>query len=372
MSHYRAIFTEIVSGTIVGEIPFQNISFTHSLNGAGSASITMPLHPEEDTLTLPPSGAGSSTTITAPQLYTMQNLRPGSTGLYIERGGVIVWAGVIWVANAQVETEKVTFGAEGFLSLLRRRTIREDLTYSNTDQLDIARALVDYAVNTSGSGLAIVNTDTNTSGRLRDRSYLGYERKGVGEALTQLAGVEDGFDFRFDSYWSGTSLETIFRTQYPNQGRKTAHGFELGTNVETLTLDYDGTQLANRVDAIGRAEGDSPLIVTAADPAALASTPLLDVALQLSDVSTSATLLEHANEQLCLVGQPIARVLASGFGNTDPQVGSYIAGDQVRVKASRGWLNVDATYRIVSYTVTVDSSATERVSFELAPLEVFA
>jgi len=101
------------------------------------------------------------------------------------------------------------------MSVLNRRTIATDLVYTSERQENIAKALIDYAQGLSGGDLSII-ANTVTTGVLRDRTYLAADLKPVGEAIEELAAVDDGFEFRFDYVKAADStMSPRFTTSYP-------------------------------------------------------------------------------------------------------------------------------------------------------------
>lgn len=298
----------------------------------------------------------------------------GSRAVYVERDGVVLWGGLLWTAQGSVGANSLSVNGEGFWSYFRRRFIRETLTFSAStdDQMDIARALVDYAQGVAYGDIGLDTSDTNVSGVKRDRTYYGFERKNVAEAVEQLAAVDNGFDFRVDTTNASGSIVSYFRTSYPTTGRVTDHVFEVGSNVEVLDFTLDGTSVVNTVDAVGAGEGEDLLIATATDPSTLLTRPLLEAVLSHTDVREETTLTGHATLRLIRGKAAIQSLKVEVLPGSVPGLGSYVVGDRVRVRGSYGYLDVDGFFRIVTIGVAVDSTGSERVTLDLVPLEVFA
>jgi hypothetical protein len=352
MANYRYLVGDLAPASGNGlreEIPFDTVKFSHILNRPGGFSATLPLRHTK---------------------ATRDNLGPGRTAIHVERDGVIVWSGILWTAKASIDNATLELGGEGWWSYFRRRLVTTTQTFLAADAFLIARTLINNAQAVAGGSMGIA-VGAETCGVLRDRTYFHYERKPVAEAVEQLAGVQNGFDFAIDVAYVGTTITKTLTLGYPRRGRITPIIFELGTNIEGLTQEVDATRQANKVDALGTGEGDTMLIATAADPSALTLYPLLEDVVTFKDVSVINTLTAHAASALTNRAQPVTRLptLLAVQVNPDAGLGNYITGDSVQVKAQVGWLGLDERMRIQGYTVTVDTEGRERVAVEFAQEE---
>jgi hypothetical protein len=357
MADYRYLYADALTDVVHGELPLESAEFTETLNSPGSFQGTMPLRPHRLGKVSP---------------VNPEHMAPGRTKLYVERDGVILWGGLLWTLEMDVESNGLTLGGEGFLSYFRRRLIRATKTYAQQDQAYIAADLIDYAQALSYGNLSIRTDEVTATGVRRDRTYWYYERKNLGEALEQLAAVQDGFDFRFPSrYASGGYIETTFQVGYPATGRRTDHVFELGANVELLGLSVDATEMALQVDATGEGEGDDMLLTSVTDTTLLGAYPLLERVDSFGDVRVRATLEDHARRLLKRGSAPIRIPDLAVHSDTVPTPGAYVVGDVVRVRGSYGLLSLDARYRIIEVRVGVNANGSENVRLALAPWEVF-
>ncbi len=91
--------------------------------------------------------------ITTPNIVTLANSSPGRYGVFIERNGTIISGGPIWTYALDFGTRRVSFGGAGFLSLLDRVIVEDDLEYTSIDQGAISKALIDYALARPGQAL---------------------------------------------------------------------------------------------------------------------------------------------------------------------------------------------------------------------------
>lgn len=364
MADVALLWADAATRTVQGELLADSITWTEALNSPGSLTASVPLRQERPGAT---------------RVVTDQQVDPGRTLLAVERDGVVLWAGWLWDVSADVRASQLRLTASGPMSVLRRRHVLVDKTFTQVDQITIARTLIDDAqavYSNSQVGISIgsdigidTTTDTTTSGVLRDRTYYAAERHVVADVLENLAAVDGGFDFRFEPT-RNTSLGWIFRPSYPAEGRKTAHVFELGVNVDLLDVRRDGSALANTVFGVGAGERDEQLSVVGVDTSALETYPHLEAVVAHPDVRTTDTLVDHVNRRLSRGRQPVTTVRMAVRPDAVPALGSYLVGDQVRVRGSFGWLDLDATFRLTAISVTV-SGGGELVTLDAAGLEAW-
>ena len=369
MADWRVLHTELVGGAILGELPVTAASYGVALNSAGRFQCTLPLEADPARLRLPFYAGGSTDLDADVDLVTMANLTPGTTAVWFERDGVLLFGGIVWAVSADSEGNTLTVAGEGPQSYLRRRAIRSTLTYTGVDQLDIARALIDHAQSVANGTIGLTY-DTTDSGVTRDRTYLAYERKNLGEAIEQLAAVDGGFDWRWDHNYVGGIPTWSMGFTYPATGRDTQHVFEVGTNCSIGNYETDGSTIANLVDVFGAGTAAETLIATVQNTALQGPYPILETTESHSDVLVLATLELYGRRRLSRGAGPTRRAQLTTFAGTDPTLGSYICGDRVRVKVDHGWLQLDEVMRITEFGVSFAGGA-ETVSLALAGAEVF-
>lgn len=348
MADYRVLVGDLLTNVLREEIPFSSFSYSHALNRPGQFSGSIGLrHPKA----------------------TRTNLAPAKTCVYVERDSVLIWGGILWTADPSQDSVQLSVGGEGDLSYFAHRLIRETKSYAQQDQLFIARDLVNYA-QAQPSGNIGITVGTETSGALRDRTYYGYERKNLLEALQQLAAVENGFDIAVDVAYSGGNIVKTLDLSYPSRGRRTELVFDAASNVRFLRAPIDGTRMARVVDVIGAGEGDSMLISTAQD-ADFEGYPRLEAVRSVKDVNIEATLNAHALAGLALLRNPVEIPEVQIIDNETAPVGSFITGDEVRVRGSDGYISIDSLYRIMELSVAVDQNGDETVNIKFASTEAF-
>lgn len=358
MPRYTYLAADLLSGTVRDELPFETASFALVMNSTGGFSGTMPL--KSDALT---------------HLSLAGTLERGKTAIYVLRDGLPVWGGIYWGLRASVEQNSLQVAAQDWLSYFDRREIRSTKTYTATDQFTIFSTLVSYAQGLPGGDLNIDVVYDALSGVARDRTFPFWEAKNLGEALRQLAEVEDGFEFQAET--SGTGLGDLTRSlrlSYPRRGRRTDLIFELGKNIELIDFDDDTFAMTNDLVAHGSGEGYSMLQATATDPNKISQGyPLLQASRAYKDVTVQSTLQAHASEDLLNAKSGISGLRVQ-LKATDPDstFGSFITGDEVRVRGTWGLLDIAGVtewWRIMETNVTVNESSDESVTCLLTPAE---
>lgn len=303
-------------------------------------------------------------------LYVPENKRgllldaatlPGRTGLYVMRNERPVWGGIIWKRDWDEETATFRLSCGSWESYAYHVMQTANLTYTSTDQWQIARDLLNTNGITTQSG--ITWPVTGTTGRVRQRNMFVYDYKTVGLELEQLADLEDGFDYTVESYVnSDGSFGRRYLFGYPRLGRTAS----LSPSSNSLTFDYPGNlapfQLTEdaesgawRVFAIGAGEGTEMLAASATDASyAAAGWPTLDGTVQYKDVSIAATLQSHANEDLKKVTPPIDAWTLQLAADSDVTISDIVIGDSAVFRlSSRRWKQpLEMVRRITKITVS--------------------
>lgn len=353
---YEWLAAELVSGTVVASLPLRVDSFGATLNGAGSFRGSLRLAPVvawwDDAATVTVDGeavlvGGEVLTVghsTADRTKERNRLlvdatSPGKRVVYAVRDQVVVGAYVIWSRTYDPSTATVTVEGAELWSLLRRRRITWQATYTGQDQLTIARDIITRAQAVGGGDLGI-DVGSGTSGRNRDRTYVDWEAKPVAEAVEQLAAVIDGFDLVVTARFTGSTITRHLELGYPRRGRTAAqsgHVFEWGRNVTSMSWSEDASRMANSVIALGKG-GDHDMVRTrVTDTTAFTEGyPLLEDSISHTDVSQVATLDGHARAVLAQRSRPVTLPAVTVLGDSDPPFGAYLVGDDCHLVVPSG------------------------------------
>ena len=359
---YRYLFVDLPTNTIIAELPLTGVGFTQQLNQAGTFSGHLLL-----------SG------LNAAAFNIDASTIPGKCGIYVDRNGILVWGGVIWGRSYNSADQTLTFTAREWISYFERRRITTTTNFSNTDQLVIAKTLIEDAQNEPYGDIGILyNTAGQTSsGVLVDRVYYDYELKTVFNAIQDLSRQDDGFDFDIDIEYDGvTGLPTkAFNTYFPRSG--TAYDpndpealvfqFPAG-NVVEYEYPEDGSIAANTIYALGAGSNEGKLISIAQNSAFLLDGwPLLEDQANYSDITDQTVLDELAAAQVIAVSYPPTTIKMVVPPYVVPEYGTYEVGDDARVMIydNRFPEGLDAIYRIVGISVQPGEDGPERATLTL-------
>ena len=359
MAIYRYLAADLITNTILAELPLSESRFDLRLNGAGSFAAKLQI-----------------TDLKVKALPFLAATEPGRTALYVERDGVLLWGGILWTrrsANGGIE-----LGGLEFESYFARRLITMNAVFTAVDQLTIARSLISTAQGVSGGSIA-VNLDTSTSGVLRDRTYNGYELKPVLEALQQLSAVDNGFDYAIDvAYVAGVPTKTL-NLGYPRRGARAGSSgfvFEYPGNVQSYVWPEDATSQATTSYATGAGTGPGQMLAASSRADLItAGYPLLEGKFSYIDVIVQSTLQAHADGDVKALGAPIVVPQITVRADLDPVVGSYMVGDEIRLRITDDRFanattaaGLDTYKRIIAIAVTPPGSGAETVTLTLGDI----
>ena len=357
MTTYRYLFADLLTNDIIGELPITGVNFTQQLNSAGTFTGHLQL-----------AGIDSAA-------YNVANATiPARTAIYVDRGGSLVWGGVLWSREYSSSSQTLSFNAREFESYFEHRRITTTTNFNATDQLSIAQALVSNAQGATNGNIGVL-IGTETSGVLIDRVYYDYELKTVYAALQDLSRSDNGFDFNIEvAYGGGTPTKTLVLS-YPRKGTvysatdPNAVVFEFPAgNVIEYVYPEDGSVAANTIYALGAGSNEGKLISIATDSTKLSDGwPLLQEQANYSDVTDQTYLDALATGQLNAVSYPptTLRIVAPPY--VDPIFETYSIGDDARIRIldDRFPTQLDETYRIVAFNVTPGEDGPERVTITL-------
>ena len=356
---YRYLFADLLTNDILAELPITGVAFTQQLNQAGTFTGHLLI-----------SGLDTE------KFNVLPATIPGRTALYIDRNGSLVWGGVIWGREYNSAEQIITLTGREFESYFERRRIITTLSFTNADQLAIARGLIN-AAQAAGSGDIGVIVGAETSGILVDRVYYDYELKQVYGAIQDLSRQEDGFDFNIKVEYDAITNEPLktLVLGFPRSGvvysssSTSAPVFEFPAgNVVEYVYPEDGAIAANTIYALGAGSNEGKQSSTAQNTTLLGEGwPLLEDQANYSDITDQTVLDELAIGQANAVAYPptTLRLVVPAFEN--PEFGDYEIGDDCRLRIldNRFPEGLDSIYRIVGLSVEPGEDGPERVTLTL-------
>jgi hypothetical protein len=177
-ARYKYYTVDIVSNTIIGEIPFEDVSYERSLKSPGAFNGKITTSQQTDNL----------------DLYN--STMPGKTALYVVRDNKCVWGGIIWGRTYDMLGRSLSVSASEFTSYLSRRLIWKTHSFSyeanlskpisTTDifRIDLTSATMQTALTVADENLVntqvyISFTDSSSTGKNGYYDVVGTETEGV-------------------------------------------------------------------------------------------------------------------------------------------------------------------------------------------------
>jgi hypothetical protein len=369
-TQYRYLFADLVTNDILAELPLTNVQFTQVLNTPGSFNGAI----------LGSDARELGYDITA-------STEPARTAIYVDRDGVLIWGGILWLRTWDTDSQHFTFNAREFGSYFEHRRItgamidnQQAVVYSDEDQLFIAQDLMTLAQSVTGGDIGVV-VPNNTSNVLVTRIYYDYEYKDVWGAIKDLSNQQDGFDFNIDvAYDANLEPRKYAHTDYPYRGTAfnaaspSALVFEFPGNIVSYEWPDDGSITSNTMYGIGPQSNEAKIRATAVSPTnqIAAGYPLLEDTVSYTDQYDPDLLYQQTLGEVTAKQLPVVTPKIVLPAYIDPVLGSYKTGDEclLRITDDRfpndgSGFGYSAVKRIVSISVSPGEDGPERVTLTL-------
>lgn len=213
-AEYRYFTTDLLSNTLLAEIPFYGVSYERAIKGAGKFSGKVPVIDRT----------------TAFNIYDAT--MPGKTGLYITRNGECVWGGIIWGRQYNLVSKELDVDAAEFTSYFHHRRIWKTWTHEYG-----ATVVVSGGVATANLDPGFqFNAQVGSLVRIIFREVKDFQYNGT-YTVTQSLG-ESGFRFTAGSIPSGTyPLTTVY-------ARVDTYDY-IRSLLDAISLDFTGIEFPN-------------------------------------------------------------------------------------------------------------------------------
>lgn len=225
-------------------------------------------------------------------------------------------------------------------------------TYTAQDAGSIAQSLLIITNSTSGATGLIAGT--LQASKNRDRAY-GNSNINIGQAITDLTNVLDGFDFEEQYLESGSTLAQL--NIYANQGTSRPNArFEYGpeTLANIASLQRTTSPPINQTTVVGA----NNLRAFGTDAGSQATYGVWPALYTASDVSEATTLQDKANALLRPL--PVKTLSFTPDALLAPKPwDDFGIGDTVPVYIKRGALVQDVSVRVNGFTVVIDENGNE-------------
>ncbi|MFD9904793.1 hypothetical protein [Streptomyces sp. NPDC059063] len=346
---YAVVQTDMKTGNVVRPLPITGVSFTHTLNDTGAATVGIPLFaPEADP----------------------ESLIPGVSGLVVLREGAPVWGGILWTLSADIAAGTLTLNASGFHSHYKARHFVAGWTARSTEQATILKDWFAYC--NTANGIGTDASGLKPTGHKRTRLWTRYELKNVAEAVEELADNLGGFNFRYETYWKTPGKQIGNRFVIADRaGVPTAHRLTHRANCNVTRVSYDSTALATTAYAVGADPGNGGKLVAGKVNRELAGRmPDRLKVTTYSDVKETQTLFDKAAATLNAGAVPVAipelTLYPDQFSPAD-----FVPGEYAAIQVDAGYVALYDEFVVTECGTAVDANGSESISLALASKDVF-
>lgn len=167
----------------------------------------------------------------------------GTREVHVEVDGTIVASGILWEASAG--SDSIRFDAGGFLDYYKGRRIRLEATYTDYEQFDLVRWLIQHAhaqsfppyVTDPNIQMDDVRTDPFV---LRTMEFKIDSRSEVLSTIETLSEMDNGFDFQIDAAWQSNRIVKQWSFWHPLRGESRGIVLRHGKNCVVDDWRIDG------------------------------------------------------------------------------------------------------------------------------------
>lgn len=338
---YTFLACDLISGAVREEVSLTGVTAQRLLDDDGTFSATMPI-------------AQLSPVMRRSVLAATEG---GRSTIVVLRDQTPLGEWIIWQRPDRVnDGSPVQLQGKEIASYLKK-VIWRTQNYTADDQLQIAWDMVNSVADpvtpwsangaqivpagARGIALAMPTRASQISGVLRQRTYDQSQFSFVGDLLSELSGVEDGFDFDIDIlYNSFGALTRVPGFFYPMRGVDSGVVIDQaapsvpGGNASAFSQSEDGGQISTVSVAIGSAAelADAQPIAASNNSDLAVSFPLLHSIVTYTSVSDVTTLQAHANADATAGRSSQVPPSFNLLADQEPTIGTLRCGDLVHVK----------------------------------------
>lgn len=372
---YRYLFCDLVTNAVLAELPLKRVKFDSKLNDIGSFSGVLGMADPQAT-----------------KLQPWSQTPGGRTALYVDRGGRIVWGGVVITRRYSQGRNAggagpflMEIGASEFMWYFNKRLIVADAAFTAAEQMTIPGSLINTAQGVRNGNIGVQVPAFPASGVVRTQTWAATERKKVAEAIRDMSVLDQGFDWaiRVDYGLGGQPAGTPGKQLalgYPRSGNTyntTGWVFEYPGNVVDYMWPEDSSLQAVTAYVQGSGSGTAMTQSSSSVTSLLdAGYPQLDEVFQAKDQADASVIGARAIAHAKAYSSPVTLPELLVRADLDPVLGSYAVGDDALVRitspqfpAVSGAVGYSMFWRIVAVEVTPqDSAKSERVKLTLGAI----
>lgn len=338
-------FRELLSGDLIDHFALRQVSFEHRINRGN-------ISPGQFSAELP---------ITSPDIARLAHQVVPRDRTDLTRGaGVITcdvyragdpW-GTYWINGSYVGQQRrqvpiLQLRGATLDDYLMCPEIQDDLPFEGVDQIEIARALLEYMAGDPRADIRLI-LQAGESGTVRDRLYKSSEQGNIGQRLQELSEVINGFEWNILTTLGSGGLEHHWRWAAPNLGDPDANHYFSKSYEGGDILDWSIEVTPKRGGNRWRARGDTPESDASVEAVPLMSTvheatahlaaghPRMDRTLDRAGVKDVETLEEYATSWAARNAVP--RVFkATVLLGENPTISPATLGDHATFSMTNEW-----------------------------------
>ncbi|MEC5149139.1 hypothetical protein [Cryobacterium sp. GrIS_2_6] len=372
---FRVFAYDLNTNTRLTELSVQNLSFDTRLNDSGSIGFEINLQNPDSALSAGP-------------ILSYDGI---PFAVYVDRNGTIVWGGIVWTGAFARSSGMLPVTGKEFGSHFNQRVIAADysaITYpAGIDPAQLVFKAYTDAQNVAlcGPGASIGLTVVGGTSTIPPfiPGYPVTQHTTVSQVAADMASVSapgaGSVDTTITCYWDANgNPQRVLRIWSPRAGRTAAFtglAFDM-TSCLDYTWPTDATKMGTTIIATGSGTGaatPTATVYSAAPVGGLGQAPRLDQVISFSNVESVAQVTAMANGYALLNGLPVATPTLTQPTAAEPQLGSWLAGDDARLWTpgdGRFPNGKDQFWRIIQFSTKVPDAgvATVTLTFNRPPI----
>lgn len=348
---YRYLLADVLTNSILLEIPFAGATFSRKLNGPGNATFSFQL-----------DSIGS--TVAEQTNYNQMVLDstiPGRTAVYIERNAALVWGGIIWSRTYESEGKTLTFTAQTFESYLYKQVIETTQNFVNVDQRNVLVSLINSMQAKAYANIGIQVPSSFSNSIVRSTTFWNYEVWSYGKAVENLVGYADGFDYTIDvQYAAGVPVKQLLVDNTLGSSASTSGlAWDYPGGIKNYYWPENASDAATTIIGVAAGEGSAMLRGKAQNVSPLlGGYPDLQEVYTNKDIGRATTLSSHLSSELKRISVPITSPTFEVNPEIGPGINDFALGDYgyVSIDDPRFPLTIRYLARVVGYQAKAPQS----------------
>jgi len=346
MAQMRYYTADLLTNTIMAELPLYGVNMDKSLSAAGNFTGTYQL------------GVSGSDF----DQYLMDGTIPGQQAIFVERNNVVIWAGPIWVRTYQGGSYTVQLQAQTYESVFEHIVMTTDQVYGATDQNTILSTWLTAMMAQTNNGFGLTYSGPGATGVTRSIQFPAAEEHFAIDLLNAIAhgaqgGASNGMDYTVNV--ASPSSKTFLATYAAAAPTDSGLFFEYPGQIQNFWYSESAQRGAVRSAALGAGLSATGTL------SGSGSRPYFWRVEQFSDIADQNLLQQKANEllQMPFISPTFELSDANDFVSGWDKCGQTFS---VRVQDPRFPTGNTITSRMLGWSYTPEQSdSDESVQFTL-------